>query len=246
MKINVLWIDALCINQKHLLERGLQVMRMGLIYSNAIKVLAWLCEKDDCMEMAMSCLHVEARATAKDGVGKNIPIPSLAGGYISILFRQLYWKRVWVIQGISKGHEVHVVCGSQSIEWNSLHATLERLDFARHNEVIALNYFRLGEQNRERPLFIRLYLRAEDSWLRTAETRYTALLVSHLMVTTLCLRQIIINRRQAYYFSFSEVFYLVIKTLAIFSHLAGSQITLFYFRNRTGQIWNQGSHFGPS
>jgi hypothetical protein len=40
LKTEVLWIDALSINQEDLLEPGLQVMRMRLIYSNASKV--WL------------------------------------------------------------------------------------------------------------------------------------------------------------------------------------------------------------
>ncbi|KAH6671885.1 hypothetical protein B0J14DRAFT_483696, partial [Halenospora varia] len=34
--------DPLCINQKDLVERGLQVLRMGLIYSRAGRVIAWL------------------------------------------------------------------------------------------------------------------------------------------------------------------------------------------------------------
>ena len=39
-KIKTLWVDALCINQQDPVERGLQVMRMGIIYSKAIEVLA--------------------------------------------------------------------------------------------------------------------------------------------------------------------------------------------------------------
>jgi hypothetical protein len=47
-EFKTLWIDALCINQQDLVERGLQVIRMGLIYSKAYEVLAWLgIEADD-------------------------------------------------------------------------------------------------------------------------------------------------------------------------------------------------------
>jgi hypothetical protein len=35
----VLWVDALCINQEDLLERGFQVVRMGLIYSRTVEVV---------------------------------------------------------------------------------------------------------------------------------------------------------------------------------------------------------------
>jgi hypothetical protein len=50
----VLWVGALCINQKDLLERGLQVMRMGLVYSRAVEVVVWVGEEADHSAIAMS------------------------------------------------------------------------------------------------------------------------------------------------------------------------------------------------
>ncbi|KAH9207025.1 heterokaryon incompatibility protein-domain-containing protein, partial [Leptodontidium sp. 2 PMI_412] len=38
----VLWIDAICVDQENLMERGHQVKRMSDIYSNAAKVFVWL------------------------------------------------------------------------------------------------------------------------------------------------------------------------------------------------------------
>lgn len=38
----VLWGDALCIDQSDILEKNIQVPLMGLIYSYAESVLAWL------------------------------------------------------------------------------------------------------------------------------------------------------------------------------------------------------------
>jgi len=40
----VLWVDAICINQEDIIERGQQVQLMGKIYSKACKVLIWLGE----------------------------------------------------------------------------------------------------------------------------------------------------------------------------------------------------------
>jgi hypothetical protein len=37
-----IWVDALCINQEDVLERGMQVMRMGIIYARAEEVIVWL------------------------------------------------------------------------------------------------------------------------------------------------------------------------------------------------------------
>lgn len=38
----VFWIDAICIDQKNLVERSEQVVRMGEVYSKAQRVVAWL------------------------------------------------------------------------------------------------------------------------------------------------------------------------------------------------------------
>lgn len=41
----ILWIDALCINQKDVQERGQQVQLMARIYASARQVLVWLEEE---------------------------------------------------------------------------------------------------------------------------------------------------------------------------------------------------------
>lgn len=38
----VLWVDAVCINQRNMAERSRDVTRMGLIYHQARRVVAWL------------------------------------------------------------------------------------------------------------------------------------------------------------------------------------------------------------
>jgi hypothetical protein len=41
-KSRVLWIDAMCINQRDIVERSQQVKRMAMIYSKAERVVVWL------------------------------------------------------------------------------------------------------------------------------------------------------------------------------------------------------------
>lgn len=53
----ILWIDALCIDQSNLEERGHQVRVMGEIYSNANHVLAWL-GTPDTQELEHRCLDL--------------------------------------------------------------------------------------------------------------------------------------------------------------------------------------------
>ena len=50
------WVDSLRIKQKDLVERALQVMRMGLIYSKASQVIVWPSEEADGSNIAMSAL----------------------------------------------------------------------------------------------------------------------------------------------------------------------------------------------
>jgi hypothetical protein len=52
-KSRLLWIDAICINQRNLDERAEQVPLMGKIYSGASKVVVWVGEEDDASRVAM-------------------------------------------------------------------------------------------------------------------------------------------------------------------------------------------------
>jgi hypothetical protein len=78
-KIKTIWVDALCINQQDPTERGLQVMHMGLIYSRAFTVLAWLGPESDGSTLVMN-------GRASPGFGDINPIRAL--------FARPYWKRV--------------------------------------------------------------------------------------------------------------------------------------------------------
>lgn len=53
----VMWIDAICINQADLDERRHQVQLMKHIYSDAVRVLVWLGEEDEDSRLAMSILE---------------------------------------------------------------------------------------------------------------------------------------------------------------------------------------------
>ncbi|KAH8647488.1 heterokaryon incompatibility protein-domain-containing protein, partial [Tricladium varicosporioides] len=61
-QIQTIWVDALCINQNDLVERGLQVPRMGLIYSRAVEVIVWLGGEADDSKKAMACLKQVSRS----------------------------------------------------------------------------------------------------------------------------------------------------------------------------------------
>lgn len=58
----VIWVDAVCINQKDDEEKGKQVQMMGTIYTKAAKVIGWLGPEADNSRLALSTLRGIARA----------------------------------------------------------------------------------------------------------------------------------------------------------------------------------------
>lgn len=54
--VRVLWVDAICINQKDVDERGFQVSLMGLIYSRALKTVIYLGDADKDSKAAFDLL----------------------------------------------------------------------------------------------------------------------------------------------------------------------------------------------
>ncbi|CZR56622.1 uncharacterized protein PAC_06511 [Phialocephala subalpina] len=116
----MIWVDALCINQCDVVERGLQVSRMGLVYSRALEVIVWLGEEAEGSARAMICLKKAAR---KKPLGTAAP-PITKPAILALLLRP-FWRRVWIIQEVSKARKLRVFCGSQNIHWSEMFDVLE-------------------------------------------------------------------------------------------------------------------------
>lgn len=86
---SVLWVDALCINQQDVAERGHQVAQMGIIYSHAQQVICWL------------------GLATKD----TYSIPYYA--YADVIQRS-YWYRLWIVQEFVLARRVVLLCGERS------------------------------------------------------------------------------------------------------------------------------------
>jgi hypothetical protein len=114
----VLWIDFICINQSDVLEKNHQVKRMGEIYSNASRVVAWLGEADSSSGPLFTALNQpDFPHRSADREGKL--------GYIRFWAENLsgldYWTRLWIIQELGLTPDIFVVCGSRSVGWELLH-----------------------------------------------------------------------------------------------------------------------------
>lgn len=138
-----LWIDAICINQDDLAERGQQVARMRDIYRSAWQVVIWIGPEADDSSLALSALHWLAnqsrRPTPLEGVyrqGMAIdarPFFVVIPGYQSPLrravykalfcfFTRTYWRRMWIIQEVANGRPgAPVLCGNRCIAWDDIY-----------------------------------------------------------------------------------------------------------------------------
>jgi hypothetical protein len=126
------WIDAICLNQSDVAERNKQVLRMGEIYSEAKKVIAWLGPASDNSSLAFDLI----RHTADCYIASNDSDDSneLEVGrwiestwtdeacydswraFVSLLHRT-WWRRTWVLQETTQAKDLELWCGKVQLDW---------------------------------------------------------------------------------------------------------------------------------
>ena len=111
-----LWIDAICIDQGCLQERGHQVQRMGAIYSKAQEVFVWLGDHGVLADAFYEWLYaVDVH---------QFPV-HLRRQWDTIRFNP-YWSRAWIKQEILLARKVRVILRGASIEWTVLGSAIAR------------------------------------------------------------------------------------------------------------------------
>ncbi|PQE24784.1 ankyrin repeat and SAM domain containing 6 protein [Rutstroemia sp. NJR-2017a BVV2] len=136
-KDQVLWVDALSINQSDKNEQGQHVQQMGSIYSKAERVIIWLGEATydtDYVMYYMKRLEEESvKYAPNDQHRQEIPYkqwvdiwsavirdlrPDQRGLLVEglqLLLNRNWFKRVWVIQETGNARAADIVCGSKSV-----------------------------------------------------------------------------------------------------------------------------------
>lgn len=148
----LLWIDALCIDQSNVLERNHQVQFMGQIYSKvgttsygeaqrdflcfclkigvdsiqADYVKVWLGQSYDDSGLAMRFLK-EERWRGLDLEQLRSIWSSRLGDAILLLCCRPYWERIWVVQEILRAQDITLYCGEDEVEWSALQGLCDRL-----------------------------------------------------------------------------------------------------------------------
>ena len=130
----VLWVDAICVDQQNLKERGLQVERMGDIYSLAERVIVWLGLGDSNSVHAIQLLRTVASKVEVDWTFRTIKPRSQddadwadihkAQHYgkreffaiLSLVMRP-WFERLWVQQEIHGNHSAVLICGLDTLSW---------------------------------------------------------------------------------------------------------------------------------
>ncbi|KAF1978156.1 HET-domain-containing protein [Bimuria novae-zelandiae CBS 107.79] len=118
-----LWINALCINQEDIVEKGHQLQRMGIIYQNVAEVLIWLGN------------NVKVKHSSS-WLGSDLGYSFLSHqtGWIDPFQEQAYdtncvrkdledfcghpyWTRAWITQEIIFQANIKLVFGREFIPW---------------------------------------------------------------------------------------------------------------------------------
>jgi hypothetical protein len=123
-----LWVDAICINQDDLDERGRQVRRMREIYSTAWTVVAWLGEEHNQSHKAVQLIHDLAGFNERNE-GQRLekrlredPTVLGKGNWLALqeFMDRVYWYRLWILQELIMGASAVIIrCGSSSIDWET-------------------------------------------------------------------------------------------------------------------------------
>ncbi|KAK5626328.1 hypothetical protein RRF57_002043 [Xylaria bambusicola] len=139
-----MWIDAICINQADIAERGRQVKRMGDIYSQASQVIVWLGPGSDSADRAVDVLkHIGSEVELLDRGGLSSS-PGKTAFYhradLQMGFTDDQWKsvqqlvtrpwfsRVWVAQeALLGGSRVIVQSGRSMVSWDLFHRSISTL-----------------------------------------------------------------------------------------------------------------------
>lgn len=127
------WIDAVCIDQDNIRERGHQVDLMPRIYKSAVRTFAYVGEASE---------------------GSDLVLRNLAKGIwtaphlLDPFFARPYFSRVWVVQEVALSKSIAVVCGDTAVEWTGLMQGeyLRQIYTSSYYETFP-TLFRLGRQH---------------------------------------------------------------------------------------------------
>jgi hypothetical protein len=121
----LLWIDAICINQANTAERNHQVNLMRSVYAQASIVLVWLGEVDPqtASHTAVEFITAANRRLDDPVVAMRELSDAALWSSLRALFNRQYWKRLWIVQETILAPDLIFFCGKDLFRLTNL-ATL--------------------------------------------------------------------------------------------------------------------------
>ena len=124
----VLWVDAVCINQKDdVEEKNSQIMHMGAIYRSAIVVILWLGDGDEGSDMTFHIYKRQASMVQRSR-DINVPIPPeilspakdalkdpLVMRALFETFDRPWFHRLWTVQEMVLARQFIFMCGTKTL-----------------------------------------------------------------------------------------------------------------------------------
>lgn len=121
-----IWVDAICINQQDLNERGHQVRMMYRIYSSAARVSIWLGQEQDQSNLAFDLIERLYRGSNTLKALRKLTEKQLANtqlaahwGALSRLWERSYWRRSWIVQELVVAEPAcsTIMCGPRKVSF---------------------------------------------------------------------------------------------------------------------------------
>ncbi|KAK1638729.1 heterokaryon incompatibility protein-domain-containing protein [Colletotrichum phormii] len=114
----VVWIDAVCMNQQDVEERGHQVRLMPQIYSRAQRVLVYVGEPVPEEEALFRFLDDPDLVHDWEG-SRALPRLALQQALETLLTRR-YFSRAWNLQEVVLARRATLICGRYELPWSQL------------------------------------------------------------------------------------------------------------------------------
>ena len=115
----LLWVDAVCINQKDIPERNEQVKLMRNIYRSARKTMIWLGPADIFSKIAFELASFVIGAIQQQAPAEMVEVERDA---VECFFRFLdrpWFRRIWIVQEVAVSSQAVVRCGGSMIQWHA-------------------------------------------------------------------------------------------------------------------------------
>ena len=140
----ILWIDAICIDQKNNLEKAQQIRLLPKIFQKASSTIAMVAN-DNTSEAAVETL-LQIQAQRVYGAGNSqwpeklpeVPLswlgrPTPPSDHpiwkeIDTLFERSWFRRAWIVQEAVVARTMKMICGKWTFDWQDLSSAIDIID----------------------------------------------------------------------------------------------------------------------